>query len=93
LQSAKNTLLCDCWLATRQHDCTEGFEKKSRAVSVARLAFLSIQAYKTHKVFVFLANHTSWLTVPNRTFFWRMLVHCATRVDSKNRGFLKILKE
>jgi len=36
LQSAKNTLLCDCWLATRQHDCTQGVEKKSRVASVAR---------------------------------------------------------
>ena len=29
LQSAKNTLLFDCWLATQQHGCTEGFEKKN----------------------------------------------------------------
>ena len=32
-------------------------------------------------------------TVPNRTFFWRMLAHYATHFDSKNGGFSRISTE
>ncbi len=33
------------------------------------------------------------MTVPDRTFFWRMLAHCVNRLFAENDGFQRFLTD